>query len=38
MQSLDKQLVFYVNVLGYTVFALILVYFYMTSKPKDATD
>ena len=38
MEDLDKQLVFYVNILGYIVFALILGYFYITSKPKDALD
>lgn len=38
MQDLDKQLVFYVNVLGMTVFLLIIFYFYITAKPKDAVD
>lgn len=38
MQDLDKQLVFYCNILGYILFALILCYFYITSKPKDAVD
>ena len=38
MQDLDKPLVFYVNVLGMTVFLLIIFYFYITAKPKDAVD
>jgi len=38
MEDLDKQLVFYVNILGYIVFALIFCYFYITAKPKDAMD
>ena len=38
MEDLDKQLVFYVNVLGMTVFLLIIFYFYITAKPKDAVD
>ena len=36
MQDLDKQLVFYCNILGYVLFVLIISYFYLTSKPKDA--
>lgn len=35
MQDLDKQLVFYCNILGYVLFLLIICYFYLTSKPKD---
>ena len=38
MEDLDKQLVFYVNILGFTIFALIMFYFYITSKPKDAIN
>ena len=38
MQSLDKQLVFYVNVVSVVVFALIMLYFFITTKPKDAVD
>ena len=38
MESLDKQLVFYVNVVSVTVFALIMLYFFITTKPKDAVD
>ena len=38
MENLDKQLVFYVNVVGITVFVLIMCYFFITTKPKDAVD
>ena len=38
MQDLDKQLVFYCNILGYVLFLLIICYFYLTSKPKDGVE